>query len=301
MSEKTEDESIKDGDLVTLTSMGHLSEIQFMEKMNRTNAIRKLSKNEYLVLETGEVKQFNHIENRSGSYNSLRQTFKKLRYLINNNFVGAENELFVTLTYADKRWDNSQVYKDLDKYIKRLKYRYKNKSTVDYLNVVEPHADGSFHIHSLIRFNELKKIYIPNAELAKLWGHGFVTIKSMKNIDNIGAYLSVYLTDIELNDETNFSTVSITLNEKRELVEKEIEGQKKKFIKGGRLHMYPKDMKIYRCSRGVKPPNRQTMTYKEAKKIVGSAEPHYKKTITVHGADGFENTIRYEQYNSKRL
>ena len=146
MSEKTEDESIKDGDLVTLTSMGHLSEIQFMEKMNRTNAIRKLSKNEYLVLETGEVKQFNHIENRSGSYNSLRQTFKKLRYLINNNFVGAENELFVTLTYADKRWDNSQVYKDLYKYVKRLKYRYKDKSTVDYLNVVEPHADGSFHL-----------------------------------------------------------------------------------------------------------------------------------------------------------
>lgn len=275
--------------------MNHLTEIQYMEKMNNKANIKKLSADEYVLLETGEIKEFEKTENRSQSYNSLRQTFKKLRYLINNNFTGKKNELFLTLTYKENMQDPKKLYTDLNKFIKRLKYRFKDETTIDYINVVEPQQRGAWHCHVLLRFNELEKIFIPSREMYQLWGHGYITLKSMKNVDNIGAYLSAYLADIELNEEN----MHVAIRNDLKVVEKEIEGQKKKFIKGGRLHMYPTGMNLYRKSKGVKPPERKKMKYSEAIKKVGSTEPHFTTDIKI-SVDDFENTIAYEQYNSKR-
>ena len=56
--EETKDYVIQDNDLVTMTVMNHLTEIQYMRKMNSANSIRKLNKDEYLVIETGEIKEF---------------------------------------------------------------------------------------------------------------------------------------------------------------------------------------------------------------------------------------------------
>src|SRR5690625_653782 len=86
--------------------------------------------------------------------------------------------------------------------------------------------------------------------MADLWGHGFVTIKSMKDVDNIGAYFSAYLADLEHTSEN----IHEALSEGLKVVEREIDGQKKKFIKGGRLHLYPAGMKLYRKSKGVEYP-----------------------------------------------
>lgn len=290
------DYHIQPNDIVTVTKMNHVTEVQYMEKMNRTASIRKLNKDEYVLLETGEIKEFEHFENRSDSYNSLRQTFKKIRYLINNNFLGGSNELFITLTYADNMTDTKKLYTDLDKFNKKMKYRYKDVTSIDYLHVVEPQKRGAWHIHSLIRFNDLEKIFIPNAELAEIWGHGFVRIESLKNVDNIGAYLSAYLADVELTEETGI----VAMKEDRNVVEKVVNGEKKRFVKGGRLHMYPTGMNLYRKSRGISLPERKTMSYKNAKKIVGSAQPHYTKSYEIE-TDDFTNTVAFEQYNSKRL
>lgn len=294
--EKTDGCIIQDNDLVTVTVMNHLTEIQYLKKNSYKSYIRKIDKDNYLVLETGEIRQFEHIENRSDSYNSLRQTFKKLRYLINNNFCGRSNELFITLTYADNMTDTKKLYTDLDKFNKKMKYRYKDVTTIDYLHVVEPQKRGAWHVHTLIRFNELQKVFLPNSELAKIWGHGFVRIESIKNVDNIGAYLSAYLADVELTDDT----FRIAVKEDLEVVEKEIDGETKRFIKGGRLNMYPAGINIYRKSKGIEAPERVKTSYKKAKKIAGSAQPHYTKTYEIE-TDDFTNTIHFEQYNSKRL
>lgn len=56
---------------VTVTKMNHLVEVQHMEYMNRTNHIKKLDKERYVNLKTGEVGEFKQSEDRSGSYNSL--------------------------------------------------------------------------------------------------------------------------------------------------------------------------------------------------------------------------------------
>lgn len=287
---------IPDGDLVTVTKMNHIVEVQHMQKMNRKAHIKKLDKDRYIDLGSGEIKEFNHIENRSESFNSLRQTFKKLRYLINNNFTGAGNELHVILTYAENMTDIKRLYKDFEKFMKRLRYKYKDISSIDYISVVEPQGRGAWHCHLLLRFNDIDKVYIENSMLAELWGHGFVTIRSLKDVDNIGAYLSAYLTDVELTEENIISLVDTDYV----IVVKEVNGQEKNIVKGGRLHLYPSGMNLFRKSKGIVYPERQRMKYKEIKKIVGSAEPTYQKSITVEN-DDFTNTINYEQYNLKRL
>lgn len=276
---------------VTVTDMGHLIEVQHMQRRNSECHIRKIDAERYILLETGEIFEYNKIENRSESQNSLRQTFKKLRHLINTNFTGKPNELFVTFTFAKDSYDPKMVYEDFNKFIKRLKYRFKDSSTIDYINVLEPHASGQFHSHMLIRFNDLQKIYIPNQEMAELWSHGFVTIKSLKDVDNIGAYVSAYLADLEIPDGYD--------NQNMEVMIKRVDGKDKKFLKGGRLAFYPPGMNIYRKSKGIIPPVIENMSYKNAQKKVGSAKPHFKKSYSVE-RENFKNTITIEQYNLKR-
>jgi hypothetical protein len=283
-------------DVVKVTKMNHVIEVQHMEKMNHTNHIKKLDKDRYVDIRTGEIKDFEHSETRKDNQNSLRQTFKKLRYLINNNFIGNSNELHITLTYKENMTDTQTLYKDFQNFIDRLRYAYKKQTTIDYLTVIEPQARGAWHCHVLMRFNELDKVYIKNKDLRALWGLGFVTIKSLKDVDNIGAYLSAYLTDVELTEQTVFKAIA----DQSEVVIRQVEGQEKKFVKGGRLHMYPPGMNLYRKSKGVVPPERDVMKFGDIKKIVGSAKPHYQKSYHIQ-TDEFENTITFIQYNTKRL
>lgn len=280
---------------VTVTKAGNVVEVQHMAKMNNTATIKKIDNDTYIDLSTGEIKEFNKAENKSESYVSLTKTFKRLRYLINNNFQGNSNELHITLTYAENMTDNKKLYTDFDKFMKKIKYKYRQQSTVDYISVIEPQERGAWHVHCLIRFNDLDSIFIPSNDIAKTWGHGFVTVRALKHVDNIGAYLSAYLADIELTEKT----VSLAFRNQLEVTEKHTEGKDKKFIKGGRLHYYPSNMQLYRSSKGIKMPDRERMKYKDAKKVVGSREPNYSRRYEVQ-TDDFENTIQFEQYNLKR-
>lgn len=293
---RTDEVSLAPDDFVTVTEMNHIVEVQHMTKMNSKAHIKKLDKDHYVVIETGEIKEFQHSENRQGNYNSLRQTFKKLRYLINNNFVGSGNELHVTLTYKKNMTDTKQLYKDFKNFIERLRTYYKNEGSIDYLAVMEPQGRGAWHGHVLMRFNDLDKVFVKNKDMKDLWGHGFVTIKSLKEVDNIGAYLSAYLADVELTED-NFVGAVVADGE---VQIKEVEG--KRYIKGGRLHMYPSGMNLYRKSKGIIPPERQGMYFENIKKVVGAATPHYQKAIHIEDDEkDFETTISYLQYNKKRL
>lgn len=286
---------ISNDSLVSVTKMNHIVEVQYMEKRNNKAHIKKLNSDEYVYLETGEIREFEKTVNRSEGINSLRKTFKRLRELINTNFEGLPNELFVTLTYRGELQtrDTERIYDDFRKFMQRLKYRFKGKSTIDYINVLEPHATGNFHIHALLRFNDLPSIYIENEELAKIWGNGFVTIQSLKNVDNIGAYVSAYLADIEVDPN---------IGDFPNLVEKKVNGIKKKYVKGARLIFYPTGVNIYRKSKGIIEPEKKMMKYKKVKKKLGNAHPNFKTGIVMTDKDtDFQNVIIKEQYNLKRL
>lgn len=295
---KIDEKTIPENAFVTVTKMNHLIELQHMEKKNNTNHIRKIDSDRYVFLETGEIKEFQKSNNRSENTNSLRQTFKKLRYLINNNFTGAKNELFITLTYRGELQtrDHIKVGRDYDNFLKRLKRAFKGKTTIDAIKVLEPHESGNWHMHVLLRFNDLDKIYIANEELREIWGNGWVTVKSLKDVDNVGAYVSAYLSDIEVPEDKQKY-----LEGHADLIEKEVDGQKKKFLKGARLKFYPTGVNLFSKTKGCIYPERIDMSYKNAKKIVGAVTPHYKKSIEINDTESdFRNTITYEQYNLKR-
>lgn len=284
--------------IVKVTTMKHIVEVQHMEKVNTEAHIRKLNADEYVDLKTGEIKTFERTENRSQGANSLRKTFNRLRELINTNFEGLPNELFVTLTYRGELQTNVPkiVYEDFKNFMKRLKYKFKDTTTIDYINVLEPHATGNFHMHVLIRFNDVRNIYIPNAEFAEIWGNGFVTIQSLKNVDNIGAYVSAYLADIEVPEEN-----AKRLEGHPDLIEKEVNGQKKKFMKGARLVFYPTGVNIYRKSKGIESAEKEKMSYKTAQKKLGAATPNFKYGVELIDDEiNFRNTLIKEQYNLKR-
>lgn len=289
---------IDEDNWVTVTDMGHLVEVQYVQRKNSKQTIQKLDSHRYMVLSTGEVKEFRKSTDRSQLANSFKKSMKRLRYLINNNFSGAANELFTTLTYAENMTDRERLYKDVDKFLKRLRYKYRGVSTIDYINVVEPQARGAWHCHILLRFNDVSTIYIPNEEYAELWGHGFVNVRRLENVDNIGAYLSAYLSDIPIDDIGQDEVLKIfeigetmpvkTVKEKR-------------YIKGGRLYMYPTGTNLYRASRGIRKPDRQEMSYLQAKERLGDATKVYGSGYhLVDDETSYENIVIYEEYNSKR-
>ena len=272
-------------------------EVKVLEKSSdNLSHFKKISKTEYLDMNTGEIKKYEESKSRRDNIISLKRTFKNLRNLINNNFVGASNELFLTLTYAENMTDVKRLYSDFDIFMKRFKRRYSN---IDYINAVEPQGRGAWHCHVLIRFNDLKKIYIPNDDIAKLWGHGFTSTKSLKGIDNIGAYLTAYLTDIELTPETAQSNSKIVT---KEIIDDNTGiKSEKKFIKGGRCHMYPVGMNIFRHSRGIKPPYIVKVPFSEIKKEIGSRTPDFSSTYEILDDNGKHlNTVSYLNFNLKR-
>lgn len=298
---KNIDVKVFSDDIVTFTKMNHISEIMYMSRVNIQSNIKKISHDEYVDLKTGEIKKFSkNSETRADNIESLKKTFKKLRYLINNNFVGNPNEFFITLTFSPNEFgwrpsvsDTEYLAKCMKVFIQRLKRKY---GQIEFVRVLEPHADGHAHYHMLIRFDDYEKIFIPNSELNALWGYGFVQVNNLKNVDNIGAYVSAYFSDIELNEQTGHDKM-MTDNDSTVIVEK----SGKKYIKGGRLKYYPVGVQIFNKSKGLKYPDRKRMTYLEAKEKAGSDQPTFQKTMILSDVDNdFELSIRYEYYNSKR-
>lgn len=300
--ENMEGKNIRGFENVKVKRMNSIIEVMHIKKDTLGGLLNvvKLNKDKYMIVDTGEVREYKKSENRGQNIESLKKTFKKIRDLINNNFVGAANELHITLTYAENMRDTKRLYKDFDKFMKRFRYKY--NYDVDYMSVVEPQGRGAWHLHLLLRFNNLDNIYIPDSEICALWGNGFTKTKSLRGIDNIGAYLSAYLGDIEMTGETIRDMYQNGYRD-IEVKEVEVEGIKKKYIKGGRLHYYPPGMNIYRKSKGIKFPEVDYMKFSEVKEIVGSAKPTYTRTVLIKddSTNRVLNEITYQSYNLKRL
>lgn len=276
--------------------MHGIIEMKYMEKRNFECPIQVLDGNRYLVRSTGEVCEFDKSgTNRTDSYKSLKRTFRNLRYLINNNFFGDRNELFITLTYGGNDRPlisdgGKRFYMDFQIYIKALRRKY---GRIEFVNVVEPHEDGHLHAHVLLKFFDHDFIFIPNDDMQNVyWKRGFTKTSNLVGVTNIGAYLSAYMTDVEVSDEN----VHDCLNNGEKIEVKEVNG--KRYIKGGRLKYYPKKFRIYRRSKGILEPKVILGVSGDIKKKIGilCREPDFSKRYDVVNSD-FNNIIIYEHFN----
>ena len=290
-------------DIVSVKKMNNIYELCYVEHRNTEPKIKKLNNDSYLVLSTGEVKQCNHIENRSESKMQVAQSLKRLRDYINTNVIEPDNCKWITLTYKENMTDTKRLYIDFKNFIKRFKYYY---GKFEYIACMEPQGRGAWHCHLIAIFDK-KAPYIPNKDLQKIWSFGFTKTKKLNNVDNIGAYITAYLGDIEYNDK-NIEEISKLSKNNIKLDIKEvsdIEGVKlktpKKFIKGGRLYLYPPHFNLYRISKGIKKPEKHYHTYNFIKEKAELLNPTYSKAISLTSTDNnFSNKIIYEYYNTKR-
>lgn len=274
---------------------GNIISTTNFRKLKRSCDVIKIDKNHYLIkremvdYKTGEllVHEYEHTNNRFEGYKSLLNSFAKLRDLINCNITDVKNVHWCTLTYAENMRDLKKLQRDFKNFWDRFKEycKFNNFNVPEYINAIEPQERGAWHIHLLIIWNN-EAPFIPHEEFWKLWSpkgfkrnEDFVKIQSLyvdgKAVDNVGAYLTTYLTD--------------TLSEN--------EHKREKY---NRLKLYPTGMNIFRTSRGIKRPEVEYMSEKFARKKVSSAKLTFEKRIMLSDKDkGYENELIYRYYNSK--
>lgn len=279
--------------LVKVTCMGDVTELMAM-KFNHKQNIQKLNDKEYLNLSTGEIFDFELSYNRADNKNSLRQSMRKLRNLINTNCSEPKKVKWITLTYAENMQDTKKLYNDFKVFNILLRRKIGH---YEYIVVPEPQARGAWHLHLLMIFDHIAP-YIPNETFSSCWKHGFFNLQSLKNIDNVGAYLTAYLADIPIEENPNYNGDKI----------KTVEG--KKYIKGGRLSMYPVGFNLYRTSRGIKRPTSYFIQYNQldfkrlGKLTFSSYVLMYDEEKIMAQADYNQcvpNMIYYEYYNRRRF
>lgn len=257
---------------------GHIIDVKEFENMARDMPIRRLDSENYVVVSTGEILPYQKALNRANNLQTVRKSIDEVGAIINENYVGAIWESWVTLTYRENMTDPVRLRKDREAFWKRLKRAHPD-IPLEYVSIAEPQERGAWHLHELWKRTDGKRLYIPQRELLELWGQGGVNIKRLQGVDNLGAYISAYLQNIPADQD---------------------QAGTKAFRKGARLHLYPAKMNFYRYSRGIRKPEWQTLDI-ETKAAIESASPNYRSVIEVID-DKSERvqTILHTQYNMKR-
>lgn len=289
--------------LVKVTEMGNVIEIQYMSRRNFKQTIQMLQGGEqFVVCATGEIKDVEHHNTRKDNKKGLYKTFANARAVINANVTDVEKVRWCTLTYKENMTDPKRLYKDFHDFNLRFQYYCKQKgySKPEYIVMMEPQGRGAWHAHLLYIWQDQKAPYIANQEFREMWGHGFVRIKKLDNVDNVGAYLTAYLGDMEIDE----MDVSKAVGKQCKVVEVEDEDGKKvkkAIVKGARLDLYPANFNMMRCSRGVKRPIEEMLCQVDAEKKVLGATKTFESAIKLTDSDNnFETVIIREQYNKVR-
>lgn len=272
---KIEGFEIPSNSVVKLVICGNILKVVYSSIVSHNlENYKKISKDEMLNLKTGEIIQCEKSDTRKDNIISLKKTITKLRDLINCNFFGADNELFITLTYRENMKDYKKLYKDFDIFYKKLKYKFKDVEFC-YISTIEPQKRGAWHVHLLLKALNKDYLYIDNSVIADLWGHGFCKTQRIDEVDNVGAYLSSYLTD---------------------LIDDDGKGKKK----GARLYLYPAGINIYRFSRNCKRPTEEKVIYNQLADC--SSFKTYEVSYEVYDKERERrcNIIKKEFYNLRR-
>lgn len=198
---------------------------------------------------------------------TVREARNLTRRLALMNF--GSGDTFITLTYPNERHltenDIEIADNDFKKFMQRFNYRY---GKVKYLAVREFTKRGRIHFHLLTDWKPTVKnetdLKLLEVEFAtKVWKHGFVDIKVMAAVDNVGAYLIKYMTK-EVSCEA---------------------------FKGH---------KAYLCSKGLQRP--MEYRGDEANAIVQAYELKNKKEVFTNSyISDYLGEIVYKEYNLSRL
>lgn len=287
-----------------LKQTGLIYEIRYMIRPSKPH-IQKLNAENYVSLETGEVRQFEKdAVSRADNLSTVAQSLARLRDIINTNVTEPNKCRWTTFTYRTNQTDEKRLYEDFRRFWQRFRYyldkhKYPN---CEYIAAAEPQGRGAWHLHVIFIFQR-KAPFIPNNELADIWGKGFTKICKLNNSTNAGLYLTAYLGDMTLEEAiTNGQRVSGNRLKAVESIDEQGQKQRKAIVKGARMKLYPAGFRIYRTSRGIKKPTITECTETEAQAQIGKAKLVYEKTIQIMDEQGTGvNVINYRHFEAEPL
>lgn len=271
---------------LTVTVAGNVIDISQSRQPSGKVPVMWLDSDTYVDTRSGEVLECQHSQHRGEAMSipELRRTFKRMRGLINSNFFGDENELFITLTYAENMQDVQRLQYDLQKFMSKVK---RALGEIKYLSAVEPQQRGAWHAHLLVKQMTAHRTYWPAEEIAEAWQHGFVHVQRLEDCDNVGAYLSAYLSNVPEVDQQ----------------QRPLQDVPKKVIKGARLHWYKKGTHIYRASQNLERPIvKKIRPYSSEHRRIMNCRLCYSRQLDLSDSDTGKsiNQILQAQFNIKK-
>ena len=265
---------------------GNVIELRVIERSyNNLQYIQRINRDEYYDTRMGEIKEYQHRKQKRSR--NMNHSFERLRQLINTNFTGEINERHITLTYAEKMTDYDKASMDFKRFWEKIHYHYPD---LEFIRIIEPQQTGSWHIHVLLKSKKYGNLSIPLEQIETLWGHGFVRKTTTLGCDNVGAYFTALLKNLDVfEDDTKESM------------------DRKNIVKNARLQFYPPNKRFYGYSKGIIQPTRFKTTYKDVLRFVDEKNLTYacateinltyenpEENVTV-------NRIGRYQFNKKRI
>lgn len=248
--------------------------------------VRRIDKEHYEVIATGEVRQYREPDAPRGMTN-LSRAMQCLQGLIRANFGGGgRNELMLTLTYrlnpdGTPMTDHTRCVVDWEECIRRLRLHFKAHK-LDYIAIIEPQESGAWHLHVLLKSDQ-PILYISTELLQEAWRVGDIVSAKRVVSDDVGAYYIAYFTGLAETDEADH-----------------VVGGSKSVRKGARLPLYPPGLRFYRRSRGIVAPVAGEAKYSDIRDAYNV--PSYVAAYDVLDADGNAiNTIQREHHKRRRL
>lgn len=265
--------------------------MQSARQSNPPEIIWSEDRESYVILATGEIRERKHRETRAEDNTAiaeLRKSMRRMRQLVNANFFGELNELFITLTYRENMQDQKRLKKDMEKFLKKARRRL---GDIKYLYVVEPQERGAWHSHCLIKQLSAVATYWPSDDVADAWGQGFVRVQRLTQVDNVGAYLSAYMSNAPDAGEDDILTANSNGDATKD-------DQPKAIVKGKRLHMYPAKMHLYRASKNLdEPTTKKIRPYSaEYKALIDGAQLRFARTIDLYDSDRDTDNVNADGY-----
>lgn len=230
---------------------------------------KRIDAEHYVDIRTGEVFEYKK------EYLRSIDSFFKIKRIINFNFNGTSNEMFITFTYSKMMFDNQKIVGDFKAFWRKFKKVYPN---CEYVRIAEPNDCGAWHIHCLVKDTQNEILNISNKELTKLWGLGGVYSESITNVYGL----------------SNYFIPSFNKNASEKAQRKAI-----------RLKYYTKNFRSLSYSKGIIVPKFVEVEYEEFCKLIENYSIKYSsgdKDILEICRDGKKkclNTIRFEEYINK--
>ena len=147
---------------------------------------------------SNKISQSNPLENRQRSIENAQRKLKRLVYANAGHWEDKNGKtfkpIFLTLTFKDNITDVQEANYQFTKFKQRIDYEItkEKKSYLKYAGTVEFQKRGAVHYHVL--FFNMPFIEMIYDKIDKIWGNGFIIVKSVEETNSLASYVCKYMT-----------------------------------------------------------------------------------------------------------